>query len=239
MRRPIAPHPPQPPPQLLPNSGKKGKYITGPSLRSQSLPSLINSHDPDELRGSPVPSNAPSLASDIEDTVHNAPQNTPWTKHGASPQGNYQELFEGSMDPGDWRFILESKYKIKWDKHGGTRNMESNSLVKPYKPRGPDAFPLREPLKPPEVVNDFVYADTDHPRYTEIPAFALEDFQLLNPLFGYSKSKLKTVVFSKQNYKKLTTLFASFLEKPPQTRVNTVELKGELGCQKCSYILES
>ncbi|XP_071838060.1 uncharacterized protein [Apostichopus japonicus] len=230
LRRPLAPpSPPQPPPQLLPKSGKRSKYISGPSLRSQSLPSLVDGNDIDEDRVSPVPSNAPSLASDIADTLHNAPQNTPWTKRGASSQGHYQETISGSIDPSDWRFILESKYKIKWDKHGSKRTnpMESKSLVKPYKPRGPDAFPPRLPLKPPEVLKEFVYADADHLRYHDFPEFALEDFLIQNPLYGYSSSKLKTVIFSKQNYKKLTTLFAKFLETPVQEKENTVELKGE------------
>ena len=45
-------------------------------------------------------------------------------------------------------YILESRYKIAKDR---PKTFESKSLVKPFKTRGPDGFPLREPKKLPEI----------------------------------------------------------------------------------------
>ncbi len=69
--------------------------------------------------------------------------------------------------------------------------------------------------------------DTDDPRYHQMPEFTLEDFTIdPKDVRTYPRGRLKDAVLSKQNFKKMTTLFASFAEKPAQEHVNTVQLKG-------------
>ncbi|XP_038051222.1 uncharacterized protein LOC119724305 [Patiria miniata] len=241
LRRPLAP--------LTPPATQPSGSIIGPSKKTQngkhqsrSLPSLSSLSQEDEeddfeeelafpVRNfSPVPSVIPSLASDFQE-AQRAPQNTPKIPLKPSPQTRRSHSGPVNsprvpLSRTDLRFVLDSRYKPK-----GTSadTFRPRSLVQPYKPRGPDGFPFRTPRNLPEVKKELLYLDHEHLRYHLPPDFTLEDFQVEVGAYGrpLQRETLKKAILSKQNYKKLTTLFASFVEEPVQEKVNTVELKGE------------
>ena len=81
----------------------------------------------------------------------------------------------------------------------------------------------------PPLRQEFLYMDADDPRYHQDPEFTLDDFTIdprdVKPAV-YSRNGLKEAVLSKQNFNKMTTLFASFVDKPFQEKVHTQQLKG-------------
>ncbi|XP_071511291.1 uncharacterized protein [Diadema antillarum] len=225
LRRPIAQPPPAKP---EPSAYKTTSYQL---YQSQSVPSLLELSqefsEHHQFLAPSLPSDAQSVTSDINEDVY-APQNTPRTKDMALQSASSQS-FSSPEAPPDWKFIIESRYNMnnRANKAAG-KALESDSLVKPYKPRGPDPFPLRQPKQPPEVKHEILYANVDDPRYYEIPAFSLNDFCYdLSRVYEMPREQVKNIVFSKQNFKKMTTLFASFTNTPRQEKVNTLELKGE------------
>ncbi|XP_071950183.1 uncharacterized protein [Antedon mediterranea] len=176
---------------------------------------------------SPVPSVAPTLASDIETgdfAEFQTPANTPRTraKSRKSQKNACAPLFTGKHD---FRFKIEPRYQLS---HNYLPKVESPSIVYPYKPRGPDAFPFREPMRPPEVKKELLYTDTFDMENLKFPEFTLNDFQFdINSIYEMPKVTMTKAVLSKQNYKKLTTLFATLVKTPRQEKVNTIQLKGE------------
>lgn len=237
MRRPLSPTTPPAPKTSAPATQKKSSH-----LQSKSLPSLasLSQDEDDELeeeelvfRGrdlTPVPSVVPSLASDLQETQL-APQNTP--KIPLKPLSSRSHRSHSGpvnsprlpISRSDLKFVLESRYK---QRSGSAETFQPGSLVKPYKPRGRDGFPLRIPRHLPEVKKEFLYLDHEHLRYQLPPEFTLQDFQAQFAPYGrpLQRDKLKKAVLSKQNFKKMTTLFGSFVDVPLQEKINITELKG-------------
>ncbi|XP_071797975.1 uncharacterized protein [Asterias amurensis] len=241
LRRPLSPTTPPAPKTSAPATTKRSNngYLQGKSL--PSLASLsqdeVDDFEEEELlfRGrdlTPVPSVVPSLASEFQETQF-APQNTP--KIPLKPlTSRSQRSHSGPVNSprlpisrSDLKFVLESRYKLH--RSGSAETFQPGSLVKPYKPRGRDGFPLRIPRHIPEVKKEFLYLDHEHLRYQLPPDFTLEDFQAQFAPYGrpLHRDKLKKAVLSKQNFKKMTTLFASFVDVPLQEKINVTELKGE------------
>ncbi|XP_022102059.1 leucine-rich repeat-containing protein 63-like isoform X2 [Acanthaster planci] len=243
LRRPLSPPTPPAAKPSESNTGLSRKTDNG-NLQSRSLPSLSSlsqdageEDDMEELvfQGrnlSPVPSVIPSLASDFQE-AQLAPQNTPkipLMKHSPRARRSHSGPVTSPRVPPlsktDLPFILDMRYKPRG---ASAETFRPGSLVQPYKPRGPDGFPFRNPKRLPEVKKELLYLDHEHMRYHLPPDFTLEDFQLEFATYGrpFQRENLKKAILSKQNYKKLTTLFASFVDSPVQEKVNTVELKGE------------
>ncbi|KAK6195404.1 hypothetical protein SNE40_000842 [Patella caerulea] len=101
----------------------------------------------------------------------------------------------------DTKFILDPIFRGRTSL--GTY-VDGKSLVKPFKTRGPDPFPLRQTKQFPPVFTEF---NTDDIHYYPPPAFTLEHF-----LGQVSKTekiplvKVKEIMYSTYNYKKLTKL---------------------------------
>ncbi|XP_072039785.1 uncharacterized protein [Amphiura filiformis] len=205
----------------------KVRHTGSPQTRCvPSAASLVDSQVDFHTYLSPTP----SFESDIQgqlDIRYPTPQNTPRSPLKA-PLNKIHPTPETALSAHqpDLGYILESRYKIALNERPKT--FEAKSLVKPFKTRGPDSFPLREPKTLPKIRHEFLYMDVDDPRYHERPEFTLEDFTIdLKDVRTYPRERLKQAIFSKHNYKKMTTLFASFADKPTQDHVHTVQLKGE------------
>lgn len=225
LRRPIAPVIP-----AKPASVEKPK--TGASYQpyqSQSIPSFLELSqefsEHHQLLAPSLPSDALSVTSDITEDVY-APQNTPRAKEMAL-RSSSSPSFHSADEAPDWKFIIESRYNMNNRGNAAGRTLESDSLVKPYKPRGPDPFPLRQPKQPSEIRQEILYGDVDDPRFFDVPEFTLNDFCFdISRVYALPRDRVKNIVFSKQNFKKMTTLFASFAETPKQEKLNSVELIG-------------
>ncbi|XP_006825000.1 uncharacterized protein LOC100367292 [Saccoglossus kowalevskii] len=163
---------------------------------------------------SPIPSVAPSLASGFHESDIKR-------RSSSKKTDQYNKTYPRSpMNTVDSVYLLEAQYRPKTE----AATFTSTSLIKPYKPRGPDGLPPRLPKQNPEIKHEFLY--TDSCEYLPKPEFTLEDFLLdHNEIKMMPKKQIHHAMLSKQNFKKLTTLFATFNKLPRQEKVNTLELK--------------
>jgi len=102
------------------------------------------------------------------------------------------------------KFILDPLYR---DHTSLGTYVDGKSLIKPYKPRGPDGLPARLPKKYPEITHaiDIV----DDVRFYQPPAFTLESFTAkLADVRGLPLRSVRSIVYSRENYKKLTKIIA-------------------------------
>ncbi|XP_041354952.1 uncharacterized protein LOC121372602 [Gigantopelta aegis] len=121
----------------------------------------------------------------------------------------------------EMKFILDPLYRGRTAL--GTY-VDGKALIKPFRPRGPESFPLRNLPPNPDLVH---YFDTDDMRYYIPPAFTLEHF-----LYKLSKNNripmhvAKQAVYSRENYKKFTKLLAENLmaERGVQNEVHKVHM---------------
>lgn len=85
--------------------------------------------------------------------------------------------------------------------------VDGKSLIKPYKPRGPDGLPARPPKKNVELMHAIDIVDDI--RYYNPPAFTLENFMIeMADIKSIPLRKIRETVYSRHNYKKLTKLLA-------------------------------
>lgn len=109
------------------------------------------------------------------------------------------------------KFVLDPLFR---DQTSLGTYVDGKSLVKPYKPRGPDGLPARQPRKQAEVTHAIDIVDDI--RFYSPPAFTLENFIVkMADVRNISLKKVRSVVYSKQNYKKLTKMIAEDLINPP------------------------
>nr|CAB3262568.1 uncharacterized protein LOC100180427 [Phallusia mammillata] len=78
------------------------------------------------------------------------------------------------------------------------------NLIVPYKPRGPDPFPVREPKRPSEVLREYILPDDS--LYYQEPDFRLDDFLQHNHQAIAPRPMIRKAILSKANYVKLTKL---------------------------------
>ncbi|XP_077987951.1 uncharacterized protein LOC144442465 [Glandiceps talaboti] len=220
LRRPLAP-------VVKPQSFDLKDFST------ETVETYLNAYSSDRDQMSPIPSVAPSLASGYHEsevrrgTSSHSPVKSDQTK--LSPQQTLPSriLPRSPVNTLDSRYLLESRFRPRTD----TGTVGALSIVKPYKPRGPDALPIRQPKQLPEIKHEYTYQEefdfaVSEQRYQVIPDFTLQDFLVdIHEIRRMPKRKLKEAMVSKQNYKKLTTLFATFNELPKQDKLNTVEMK--------------
>ncbi|ESO92913.1 hypothetical protein LOTGIDRAFT_232977 [Lottia gigantea] len=84
--------------------------------------------------------------------------------------------------------------------------VDGKSLVKPFKTRGPDPFPLRQTKQFPPVFQD---CSLDDDYYHTPPAFTLEHFLTVSKKERLPLIRVKQIMYSTHNYKKLTKLLAA------------------------------
>ncbi|XP_074657962.1 uncharacterized protein LOC141910963 [Tubulanus polymorphus] len=188
--------------------------------------------DPDEynLRWTPLPTTpsvVPSLASPVPAELAKS-RKSPLKrrgKSGSSPQRVNSYLRNQQ------KYILEALYRHNTSEYRIVPSSSSTapgSLVKSYKPRGPDAFPMRMPKILPHLMNQYLFLEEqDDLRYYEPCLFTLNDFLIrVSQIQRLPLRKVKKAVFSKHNYKKLTKLLAQeYLERDtgPMTVVSMDE----------------
>ena len=106
----------------------------------------------------------------------------------------------------DRKYVLDPLYR---DRTSLGTYVDGKSLIKPFKPRGPDSFPARAPKRYSEGPFIPPGDPQDEFQYYQPPAFTLETFvgecaeELKMPL-----PKIREAMVSKHNYKKLTKLLA-------------------------------
>ena len=164
------------------------------------------------LRQSPTPSVVPSLVSPPPPSESNARRSFGRTVTYQSPTLHSRVSFISREEK---KFVLDPLFR---DHTSLGTYVDGKSLVKPYKPRGPDGLPARAPKKYPEIMHAIDIVDDI--RFYSPPAFTLENFMVhLSEIRGLPLRKVKEAMYSKHNYKKMTKLLA---EKTiyPQTQEN-------------------
>ena len=104
--------------------------------------------------------------------------------------------------------------------------MEGRSLVKPFKPRGPDGLPARPPKRPlPIIPLGFLDGEESDERYREPPKFSLHDFAIhVSEVHHVPLHRVKEVVYSRHNFKKFYELLMKQM-KPQCPRISNVILE--------------
>lgn len=169
---------------------------------------------------SPTPSVVPSLVSPPPSESHPT-RGTYYRNFGISPHSNGSLLRKD-----DKKFVLDPIYREKTSL--GTY-VDGKSLVKPFKPRGPEVFPTRPPKKPGEILQMDNFEDI---RYYQPPAFTLDNFVYhLSDLRNIPVRKVKEIFYSKHNYKKLTKILAEKYITPTvqeEIKINEMTPEGKL-----------
>ncbi|XP_063428847.1 leucine-rich repeat-containing protein 63-like [Mytilus trossulus] len=106
----------------------------------------------------------------------------------------------------DRKYVLDPLYR---DRTSLGTYVDGKSLVKPFKPRGPDGLPAR----PPKRYNEVPFIPPGDPQdefhYYQPPAFTLESFVgECADVMKMPLPKVREAIISKHNYKKLTNLLA-------------------------------
>lgn len=121
------------------------------------------------------------------------------------------------------RFILDPLYR---DHTSLGTYVDGKSLVKPYKPRGPDGLPARQPKKTPEITHAIDIVDDI--RFYQPPAFTLENFVAkLADVRGMPMRTVRNAVCSKENYIKLTKMIAEECIYPSNHEIHLHHLTPE------------
>ena len=125
----------------------------------------------------------------------------------------------------DMVYVLDPNYREKTSL--GTY-VEGQSLVKPFKQRGPEGLPYRRPhlqnLHQPLVGIIVDRFDTEH---YKPPEFTLQDFLLkISQREHVPLEKTQRIMFSKHNYKQLQKLLVEQCLHPPQQQhVATIDVQ--------------
>lgn len=179
---------------------------------------------------SPTPSVVPSLVSPPPSESHPAGGAYYRNNFGISPHSNGSYLHKD-----DKKFVLDPIYREKTSL--GTY-VDGKSLVKPFKPRGPESFPTRLPKKPGEILQ---MDNVEDIRYHQPPAFTLDNFVYhLSELRNIPVRKVRNIFYSKHNYKKLTKLLAErYIHPTVQEEVKVMEMTPEGECKKTKINIDS
>ncbi|XP_059164168.1 uncharacterized protein LOC131947097 isoform X2 [Physella acuta] len=223
LRRPRAP-------KLLPPLSADDQ--SEPEKKENELGSVIamfqNTFDLEALRGIVVEpeiisarSRAPSLASPpppseyeannhkLAQVNYNIIQKNTWHKSF----GNNRLLITNE----DMKYVLDPLLRGKTSL--GTY-IDGKSLVKPLKYRGPDPLPRRAARRNVGVLINY---DVDDQRFFEPPAFTLEHFiYKMAEMKNLSVPRVRKIVYSKHNVKKLTDMLAQVLNPKTQDSLHTI-----------------
>ena len=122
----------------------------------------------------------------------------------------------------DMKYVLDPLYRERTSL--GTY-VDGKSLVKPFKPRGPDPLPPRAPKQKPEFMMSY---DSDEARFYQPPAFMLEHFVYrLAEQRNLPVPRVRKAVMSKHNVKKLTDMLADELNDRGQDNVHFIDMDRE------------
>ena len=203
LRKPRAPKPLPPiPPSPTPNAPTANTKLTD---YFESIDFGIEDEIPPTrsrettIRHSPTPSVVPSLVSPPPSESMHRRSCYRTVTYPSIPQSRVSFISKEEK-----KFVLDPLYREHTSL--GTY-VDGKSLVKPYKPRGPDGLPARHPRRNPEVFHAIDIVDDI--RFYDPPSFTLENFLInLSDIRGLPLRKIREAVCSKHNYKKLTKLIA-------------------------------
>ena len=121
------------------------------------------------------------------------------------------------------RYILDPLYREQTNI--GTY-VEGQALVQPFKPRGPDGLPARVPIKKPHAQYYTTEEDEmEDAKYLQPAEFTLQDFmQSVSDAEHLTLEKVREIVYSRYNYKKIQKILADFLT-PKHTSLTKVTMK--------------
>jgi hypothetical protein len=116
------------------------------------------------------------------------------------------------------KYVLDPRYRKSTAL--GTY-VEGQSLIRSYKPRGPDGFPFRNPhiqnQQQPLLHLIEPYDETDQP-----PEFTLQDFLCkLSKEERMPLEKTKKIVFSKRNYQQMQNMIQELCQAPQKSNALT------------------
>lgn len=191
LRRPRAPKqlPPIPTPSPVKDSDSPSKPFYETYDYDTDL--TVTVHE-STVRQSPTPSVVPSLISPPPSESNPTRKFYRHVLHRSQPTN---VTFQSSDEK---KFVLDPLYRVKTSL--GTY-VDGKSLVKPFKPRGPESFPGRLPRKNPEIFHvDYI----DDIRYYQPPAFTLDNFVMdISEKQKIPMNLVQKSMTSRYNYKRL------------------------------------
>jgi len=221
LRRPRAPKP-LPPVQDTPAPSTFGGTNTKFNDYLDTIDFLdddgqYKSRDATTIRQSPTPSVVPSLVSPPpSESMHRKSVFRSMTYPTPASRISF-------LSKDEKKFMLDPLYREHTSL--GTY-VDGVSLVKPYKPRGPDGLPARMPRKNPEITHAIDIVDDI--RFYQPPSFTLENFVVkLSDIRGLPLKKVRSMVYSRENYKKLTKMIADEHINPPNQEIHLQHLTPE------------
>ncbi|XP_052216236.1 leucine-rich repeat-containing protein 63-like isoform X1 [Dreissena polymorpha] len=174
------------------------------------------SRDATTIRHSPTPSVVPSLVSPPpSESLHRK------SVYRTAYPSRQSRMSGVSRD--EKKFVLDPLYR---DHTSLGTYVDGKSLVKPYKPRGPDSLPARQPRKHPEITHAIDIVDDI--RFYHPPAFTLNNFIVkMSDIHGIPYQKVYGYVSSRENYIKLTKMIADEFINPTNHEISLQHLTPE------------
>lgn len=105
--------------------------------------------------------------------------------------------------------------------------VEGQSLLKPYRPRGPAPLPMRQPaVRQPQIIHYIAEDEEEIMRYYQQPEFTLQDFLIrVSEKEKVPIQKVEEIMYSRHNYKKLQNMLADLVIRPrKQKHIRTVDV---------------
>lgn len=139
---------------------------------------------------------------------------------------NLSDITDDSIDK---KYVIDSRYREQTNL--GTY-VPSKSLTKPFRPRGPGRFPLREPIRNPVLFHNYtLQSDIDDSewRYYKPPLFTLQSFLIdLSDTVRMPVEQVQQIMLSQYNYKKIQKLVSDLcIPKYPELSIQTMSPPGK------------
>ncbi|XP_066267668.1 uncharacterized protein [Branchiostoma lanceolatum] len=191
---------------------KERQQPSVPMISPSPSPDIYRVHTPPHpLRLSPVPS-LPSVVPSLASGMHLSQLEAP------------RDGLQSPVPTIDSKFMVAQKLEKQRSDTAGF--IIKQNLLLPYKPRGPDFFPHREPKRPPPVSLTDLFREENFSDKKE-PDFTLDDFHVdMSQVPTMPRRELQRAVLSKQNYNKMIKMLSEEFS-PRQEEVRTTEVRGE------------
>ncbi len=209
LRKPRAP---APGPVRPPDSSPPPKsYHSQQSVMSQAFSM------PDIERLSPPPSVHPSVVSPPPPSELHSTIYVDYSQHSHKTSSIIRK--------GDLKYVLDPITRSKTQL--GTY-VEGHTLIRPYKPRGPDGLPQRLRKRQPEISHSALYED-EVDRFYQPPEFTFHDFMIrLSEIHRVPLKRVKQAMYSRHNYLKIQDiLIKQITPKHKHVTMKQVKPSGE------------
>ncbi|XP_053404310.1 leucine-rich repeat-containing protein 63-like [Mercenaria mercenaria] len=212
--KPLPPLPTTPTPSAPGAASKLTEYYESVDFLEDDA--VYRSRDP-TIRHSPTPSVVPSLVS--------PPPSESYQRKSVFRTFTYPSPLShiSYISRDEKKFVLDPLFR---DQTSLGTYVDGKSLVKPYKPRGPDCLPARPPRRNPEITHAIDIVDDI--RFYNPPAFTLENFMVnVADIRNMPLRKVRSIMYSKENYKKLTKMIAEEVLHPASHEIHLQHLTPE------------